>query len=139
VGQVGESGEYRMGRLRVVYFDIWSFEVGSPCLCRLRTASVGPCCNKHLVVYSRIWDLWGPTNLVDLTVAESDDTPLYFMDDIGSVRVTHGLPILVFAELDDTPLYFKLERLRSTRLIHSHRERWPLVLPSWLTCVVLPG
>jgi hypothetical protein len=29
--------------------------------------------------------LWGPTNLVDLTVAELDDTPLYFMDDIGIV------------------------------------------------------
>jgi hypothetical protein len=25
------------------------------------------------------------------------------------------------------------------QLFNSHRERWPLILPSWLTCVVLPG
>jgi hypothetical protein len=41
---------------------------GSPRLCRLRTASVVPCCN-----------------LVALTVAELDDTALYFTDDIGIV------------------------------------------------------
>jgi hypothetical protein len=29
--------------------------------------------------------LWGPTNLVASTVAELDDTPLYFTDDIGIV------------------------------------------------------
>jgi hypothetical protein len=33
--------------------------------------------NKHLIMYWRIWDLWGPTNLVALTVAELDDTPPY--------------------------------------------------------------
>jgi hypothetical protein len=37
MGQLGESGEYRMGRLRVVYFHIRSSEGGSPRLCRLRT------------------------------------------------------------------------------------------------------
>jgi hypothetical protein len=26
-----------------------------------------------------------------------------------------------------------------SQLFDSHRERWPLVLPSWLTCVMLPG
>jgi hypothetical protein len=36
-------------------------------------------------VYWRIRDLWGPINLVALTVAELDDTPLYFTDDIGIV------------------------------------------------------
>jgi hypothetical protein len=40
VGQLEESGEYRTGRLRVVSFHIWSFEGGSPRLCRLRIASV---------------------------------------------------------------------------------------------------
>jgi hypothetical protein len=43
VGQLGESGEYRTGRLREVCFHIQNFEGGSPRLCRLRTASVGPC------------------------------------------------------------------------------------------------
>jgi hypothetical protein len=36
-GQLGESGEYRMGRVRVVYFYVWSSKGGSPSLCRLRT------------------------------------------------------------------------------------------------------
>jgi hypothetical protein len=46
-GQLEESGEYRTERLRVFYIHIRSFEGGSPRLCRLRTTSVGPCCNKH--------------------------------------------------------------------------------------------
>jgi hypothetical protein len=46
-GQLGESGEYWMGMLRVVCFHIRSFKGGSPRLCRVRTTSVGPCCNKH--------------------------------------------------------------------------------------------
>jgi hypothetical protein len=33
VGQLEESGEYWMGRLRVVYFHIQSSEGGSPRLC----------------------------------------------------------------------------------------------------------
>jgi hypothetical protein len=41
-GQLGESGEYRMGRLRVVYFHIWSSEGGSSWLCRLRTDRLAP-------------------------------------------------------------------------------------------------
>jgi hypothetical protein len=112
-GQLGESGEYRTWRLRVVCFHIRSFEGGSPRLCRLRTASVGPCCNKHWVVYWRIRDLWGPTNLVALTVAKLDDTPLYFIMTLGTVG--------------------------PAQLFDSHHERWPLVLPSWLTCVMLLG
>jgi hypothetical protein len=32
-----------MGRVRVVYFHVWSSECGSPHLCRLGTMSVGPC------------------------------------------------------------------------------------------------
>jgi hypothetical protein len=42
VGQLGESGEYRKGRIRVDYFHVRSSEGGSPYLCRLRTASVVP-------------------------------------------------------------------------------------------------
>jgi hypothetical protein len=46
-GQLGESGEYWMGRVRVVCFHVPSSEGGSPRLCQLRTASVRPYCNKH--------------------------------------------------------------------------------------------
>jgi hypothetical protein len=42
VGQLGRSGEYQMGRLRVVYFHIRSSEGGSPLLCRLRTDRLAP-------------------------------------------------------------------------------------------------
>jgi hypothetical protein len=41
-GQLGESGEYRVGRVRVVCFHIEISEVGSPCLCRLRTDCMAP-------------------------------------------------------------------------------------------------
>jgi hypothetical protein len=36
-GQLGESGEYWMGRVTVFYFHVQSSEGGSPRLCRLRT------------------------------------------------------------------------------------------------------
>jgi hypothetical protein len=42
VGQLGESGEYQMGRSESELGDIRSSEGGSPRLGRLRTASVGP-------------------------------------------------------------------------------------------------
>jgi hypothetical protein len=64
-------------------------------LCRLRTVSVVPCWNKHWVVYWRIHDLWGPLNLVALTVAKLNDTPLYFTDDIG---IVFGPPIGIVFE-----------------------------------------
>jgi hypothetical protein len=41
-GQLGKSGEYRMGRSESAPHDIQSSEGGSPRLCRLRAASVGP-------------------------------------------------------------------------------------------------
>jgi hypothetical protein len=43
VGQLEESGEYRMGRVRVVYFHVRSSKGGSCRLCRLMTTSIGPC------------------------------------------------------------------------------------------------
>jgi hypothetical protein len=42
VGQLGESGEYRTGRLRVDCFHIRGSEGGSPCLCRLKTDCLAP-------------------------------------------------------------------------------------------------
>jgi hypothetical protein len=41
VGQLGESGEYWMGRLRVVWIVNLEIQGGSPRLCRLRPASIG--------------------------------------------------------------------------------------------------
>jgi hypothetical protein len=39
-GQLGQSGEYWMGRLRVVWIINSELQGGSPRLCRLRPASV---------------------------------------------------------------------------------------------------
>jgi hypothetical protein len=36
VGKIGESGEYRMERVRVVCFHVWRSQSSSPCLCQLR-------------------------------------------------------------------------------------------------------
>jgi hypothetical protein len=41
VEQLGESGEYWMGRSRVVWIVNLELQGGSPRLCRLRPASVG--------------------------------------------------------------------------------------------------
>jgi hypothetical protein len=49
------------------------------------------------IMYWCIWDLWGPTNLVALTVAELDDNLPSFTDvQWDSVQTTHGLLIKVF-------------------------------------------
>jgi hypothetical protein len=42
-------GKWRIpdGKVENDLYDIRSSEGGSPRLCRLRTASVGPCCMKH--------------------------------------------------------------------------------------------
>jgi hypothetical protein len=70
-----------MGRLRVVYFYIRSSEGGSPRLCRLRTDRLAPV-NK-IELCTDTYGIYGdPANLVASMVAELDNTPPYFMDDI---------------------------------------------------------
>jgi hypothetical protein len=86
-------------------------------------------------MYYRIRDLWGPTNLVASMVVELDDTLPRFIDIYwDSVWATHELPIEVFA----WKITLGQGRTRS-RLFDSHHERWSLVLPLWLTCIVLSG
>jgi hypothetical protein len=90
---------------------------------------------QALIMYWHIRDIWNPTNLVALTVVELDDTlPNFTEVHWDSVRANHGLPITVF--MWKTAL--GRGRTRS-RLFDSHCKKWPLVLPSWLTCVVLSG
>jgi hypothetical protein len=78
-------------------YDIRSSEGGNPCLCRLRTASVGPCCIKYWLC-TGTYDIYGgPANWVASTVTELDNPLPRFTDDRrDSVRVTHGLPGEVF-------------------------------------------
>jgi hypothetical protein len=42
MGQVGESGEYKIRRVRVVCFYIRSFKGGCTRLCRLKTDRLAP-------------------------------------------------------------------------------------------------
>jgi hypothetical protein len=82
-GQLGESGEYWMGRLKVVWYQIQSSKVIA-----LVCVDWGPIVWPRwirLIIYWRIHDLWGPVNLVASTVTELDNTPLYFMGDSGIV------------------------------------------------------
>jgi hypothetical protein len=90
---------------------------------------------QELIMYWRIRDLWGPTNIVASTDTELDDTLPRFMDvQWDSMRATHGLPIEVFT----WKTVLGRGRTRS-RLFDSQRKRWPLVLPPWITCVMLLG
>jgi hypothetical protein len=84
VGQLGESGEYWLGRLRVVCFYVQRFEGGSLRLCPLRTDRLVPVNKIELCTCT--YGIYGDaTNLVASTIVELDDTPLYFTDDIGIV------------------------------------------------------
>jgi hypothetical protein len=48
---------------------------------------------QALIMYWRIHDLWGPTNLVASMIIELDDTPPYLIDDRrDSVGAIHGCP-----------------------------------------------
>jgi hypothetical protein len=65
----------------------------------------------------------GSRKLSNLTIAEWDNTPLYFMDDI---RIVFGPPT-------DYSLRFSCGRRHKgmvgpAQLFDSHRERWSLVL-----------
>jgi hypothetical protein len=119
-----------MGRLRVVWCKIQSSKVVTPPM-SIEDRSSGPD-EQDWVVYWRIHDLWGPANLVASTVAELDDTLLYFTDDIG----------IVFEPLTDYPVRFSRWRrhygtVGPARLFDSQCERWSLVIHVWFTCVVL--
>jgi hypothetical protein len=97
-GLLGESGEYRMGRVRVVCYDIRSSEGCSPHLCQLRNVSVGSCCIKHWLCTGTYGTYVGPINLVAFTVTELDDNLPRFMEvQWDTVRATHGLPVKIFA------------------------------------------
>jgi hypothetical protein len=74
-------------------------------------------------MYWCIHDLWGPINLVDSMVTELDDTSPYFTDDIGIVW--------------GPPTDARRGAVGPARLYDSRHELWPLVVPSWLTCVML--
>jgi hypothetical protein len=69
-----------MRRLRVVWIVNSELQGGSPPPVSFKACVGWVRINKHLIMYWRIWDLCGLTNLVACTVTELDDTPLYFTD-----------------------------------------------------------
>jgi hypothetical protein len=83
VGQLEESEEYWMERLRVVWYQIWSSKVVAP-TCVDWGPIVWPRWTRLSCVLTHT-RFMGPINLVASTVAELDDTSLYFTNDIGIV------------------------------------------------------
>jgi hypothetical protein len=74
VGQLGKSEEYWMGRM-VCGLDrkFRALNVVAPACVNFGPRRLGPN-EQALIMYWCICDLWGPTNLVALMVAELDDT-----------------------------------------------------------------
>ena len=63
-GKGGEWNVFMFGALKVV----------APACVDQGPHQLGPD-DQALIMYWRIWDLWGPANLVASTIAELDDTP----------------------------------------------------------------
>jgi hypothetical protein len=80
VGQLGESGEYQMGRSESDLFLYSLLQSGSPHLCRLRTMSVGPPAISIDYVLTHTGYM-GPHKLIASMIAELDDTLHRFMND----------------------------------------------------------
>jgi hypothetical protein len=90
-GQLGERGEYWMGRRMSGL--IWNSKLqdGSPHLCRLRTDHLAPV-DKFELCTSVYKILWGPANLLASTVAELDDILPYLTGDTrDSAWAVHGV------------------------------------------------
>jgi hypothetical protein len=96
-GQLGESGEYWMGRLRVVWCQIQSSKVVAPTCVDWGTI-VWPRWTRLSCVLMQM-GFMGSHKLSSLTVLELDDTLPHFTDDIGIVfgpptdypsRFSHG-------------------------------------------------
>jgi hypothetical protein len=132
--QLLKSGEYWMGSSESGPHDIQSSEGGSACLCRLRLCRLCAL-QQALSCILMHTGISPPQKLNSSMVTELDDTlPCFTNDRRDSVRATHGLPGEGF-------MWKTALRWSSTRsqLFDSHRERWPLMWPSWLTCVMLWG
>jgi hypothetical protein len=133
-GQLGESGEYQMGRSESGPFDIQSFDGGSSCLCRLRIDRLAPVSKFHYVL------------------AHKGHMESHKLSSIDGRRVGQSLtsPIVMYAGIvyeppTDSPACgimwksYTWERCSPARLFDCCHELWPLVSPSWLTCVMLSG
>jgi hypothetical protein len=129
-GNYGKVENTRWEGQFVVHFHVWSFKGGVPRLCRLRPMAVGP----ELIMYWHIQDLWGPANLVALTVVELDDTPPYLTGvQCDSVGATHGCSLRYRVE------DLHLGEVGTTWLFDSHHELWLLAVSLWLSSVMLLG
>jgi hypothetical protein len=79
VGQLGESGEYWMGRKGSC--SIWNFKLqgGRPRQCQIRPTSVGSKWISFELCTGTYGIFWCPTNLLASSATELDDTLPYLM------------------------------------------------------------
>jgi hypothetical protein len=95
--QLGEIGEYWMGRLRVVWIVNLEFQGGSPRLCWLRPVSIGSewISNWNVLTHTRHME---SPNWVAFCIDELDDTLSCFTGvQWDSVRATHGVSAKAYA------------------------------------------
>jgi hypothetical protein len=80
VGQLGESEEYRMGRMMSGVFSCSELRRWYPPPVSIKNRFGWALLQQAIIIYRRIWDLWGPANLVASTVSKLDDTLPRFTD-----------------------------------------------------------
>jgi hypothetical protein len=131
-GQLGESGKYWMGRLRVVWYQIRSSNVVAP-VCIDWGPIVWPRWTRLSFVLTHTWFMGShKLSSFDGCWVERHPTVLHGWH-WDSVRATNGLPGEVF--MWKTTLGYG----GPARLFDSQCKMWPLVIPVWFTCVMLSG
>jgi hypothetical protein len=133
-GQLGESGEYRMRRNESEPFDIRSSDGDSPCLCRWRINRLSPVSKiDYVMVHMGHMESRKLSSFDSHQVGRSLTSPI-----VMYIGIVYRPPM-------DSPVCgsmwktYTRERCNPARLFDCCHELWPLVSPSWLTCVVLSG
>jgi hypothetical protein len=132
VGQLGESGEYWMGRKRSSLIWYSELQGGNPHLSWLRTDRLALVC-KFESCSSAYGISWGPISWVASCVAKTEAIlPYLTVVHRDSAWATHGVSAEVYA--------WKMCTRVMWALIVSLTASWTIAtrLPSWLSCVMLP-
>jgi hypothetical protein len=135
-GQLGENGEYWMGKKGSGLIWYSELQGGSHCLCRLRPASVGSEWTSFELCTGTYRIFWGPANLLASMVAELDDTLPYLTGDTRySAWATHGVSTKAYVWKTCTRV--RWARLDSLTVIVNCCHSWYLRDPRVLCCQVI--
>jgi hypothetical protein len=131
-GQLGENGEYWMGRLRMGWIVYSELQDGSPRLCRLRPASVGSKWTSFWNVLTHMGHIESP-NWVVSCVAETEAILPYLTGvHWDSAWATHGVFEEAYAWKTCTRVRWALiVSLTATWIVATHGALW-----AYVCCVV---